>query len=113
MKRQPRDLRAAGMPSAGAPARQSSRTWCQFAVSQSPFSGSSLISSSNSVSMFAPENGEASVNESVSNSVVLPPSYSILTIIFGPSPCAAPAWPAAARWRVCVAARLLGGPHVS
>ena len=44
-----RDLRAAGMPSAGASARQPSRTWCQFAVSQSPFSGSSRISSSNSV----------------------------------------------------------------
>lgn len=44
-----RDLRAAGMPSAGASTRQPSRTWCQFAVSQSPFSGSSRISSSNSV----------------------------------------------------------------
>lgn len=44
-----RDLRAAGMPSAGASARQPSRTWRQFAVSQSPFSGSSRISSSNSV----------------------------------------------------------------
>ena len=47
--RHARDLRAAGVPSAGASARQPSRTWCQFAVSQSPFSGSSRISSSNSV----------------------------------------------------------------
>ncbi len=47
--RHARDLRAAGMPSAGASARQSSRTWYQFAVSQSPFSGSSRILSSNSV----------------------------------------------------------------
>ena len=59
MKRHPRDLHAAGMPSAGAPARQPSRTWCQFAVSQSSFSGSSRIPSSNSVSMFAPENGDS------------------------------------------------------
>ena len=106
-------IRAAGMPSAGASARQSSRTWCQFAVSQSPFSGSSRISSSNSVSMFAPENGEPSVNESVSNSVVLPPSYSILTIISGPFPCDAPAGPAGVRRRGCAVARPRGARRAS
>lgn len=47
--RHARDLRATGMPSAGTSARQSSRTWRQFAVSQSPSSGFSRISSSNSV----------------------------------------------------------------
>ena len=47
--RHARDLRAAGMPFAGASARRSSRAWYQFAVSQSPSSGSSRISSSNSV----------------------------------------------------------------
>ena len=44
-----RDLRAAGMPSAGTSARQPSRTWCQFAVGQSPSSDPAHISSSNSV----------------------------------------------------------------
>lgn len=47
----------------------------------------------------AAENGDPSVNESVSNSVVLPPSHSILTIISGPSPCTGPVGPAAARRR--------------